>query len=196
MMPSSTMTLKFRPDLGLSDETFWGFCRANPDLRLERTADGELVIMAPAGSDSGRVNSRLNLRVGAWSERANLGEVFDSSAGFTLPNGAIRSPDAAWMTRERWDALPRDDQIRFAHVTPDFVAELRSVSDEMSKLRGKMQEYIEQGARLGWLIDPESGTVEIYRPDRPVETLNRPEVLSGEGVLPGFVLVLKGILFD
>ena len=196
MIPSSAMTLKFLPEVGLSDETFWGFCRANPDLRLERTAEGELIVMAPAGSDSGRRNAGLTLQLGLWNQRASLGEVFDSSAGFTLPNNAIRAPDAAWMTRERWNAVSQADRERFGHVVPDFVVELRSPSDEIPSLRHKMQEYIEQGVRLGWLLDPKNGTVEIYRPDQPVEILTRPETLSGEGVLPGFTLDLRGILFD
>lgn len=196
MTPSGPLTLKFRPGLRLSDAAFWKLCRANPDLRLERTAKGELVVMPPAGPDSSRRNMSLGAQLWNWNERTGLGVAFDSSAGFTLPNTAIRGPDATWMTRERWDALTQDERERFAHVCPDFVAELRSRSDGMKDLRKKMLEYLAQGVRLGWLIDPKGQSVLIYRPGRPVETLKQPKSLSGEDVLPGFVLGLKGILFD
>jgi Uma2 family endonuclease len=194
MTPSGQLTLKFRPGLRLSDEAFWRLCRANPDLRLERTADGELVVMPPAAPDSSSRNAGITAQLWNWNEQTRLGVVFDSSAGFTLPNTAIRGPDAAWMTRDRWDALPKHERNRFSHVCPDFVVELRSKSDAMKDLRLKMREYIAQGARLGWLIDPKTGTVEIHRPGRRVERLARPDTLSGEDVLPGFVLDLKGIL--
>ena len=196
MNAASPMTLKFRPGLRLSDEAFWKLCRANPDMRLERTSDGELEIMAPAGSDSGRRNVSLTSQLWIWNQAAGLGEAFDSSSGFTLPNHAVRAPDASWIARDRWDALTRNEQERFAPICPDFVIELSSPTDEAAHLRAKMREYIEQGARLGWLIDPKADTVEIHRPGRQVETLTRPATLSGEDVLPGFVLDLKGILFD
>jgi Uma2 family endonuclease len=182
--------------LRITPASFWRLCVANRDLRLERTAKGELIVMPPAAADSGRRNMSLGAQLWYWNQRTGLGVAFDSSAGFTLPNTAVRGPDASWMTRERWDALPLAEREKFAHVSPDFVIELRSKSDTMKVLRDKMREYLAQGARLGWLIDPKSGTVEIHRPDRPVEVLNRPATLSGEGVLPGFVLDLKGILFD
>jgi len=196
MTPSGPLTLKFRPGLRLSDAAFWKLCRANPDLRLERTAKGELVVMPPAGAESSRRNMSLGAQLWNWNQRTGLGVAFDSSAGFTLPNTAIRGPDATWMTRERWDALSPDERDRFSHVCPDFVVELRSKSDGMKDLRKKLHEYLAQGVRLGWLIDPKSRTVLIYRPGRPVEVLKAPLTLSGEGVLPGFVLDLKGILFD
>jgi len=196
MVESNQLTLKFRPGLRLTDRAFWKLCSANPDLRLERTARGELIVMPPAGSEAGRWNGKLTQRLGAWSERDATGESFDSSAGFALPNGAIRSPDASWVTRPRWDAQSPEQRKGFASLCPDFVAELRSDSERKVKLRKKMREYINQGARLGWLIDPIVGEVEIYRPGRPVEVLDRPAALSGEDVLPGFVLDLKGILFD
>jgi Uma2 family endonuclease len=191
---SDSMTLKFRP--GLGDKTFWRLCRANPLLRLERTAKGELVVMAPASPEGSLRNAGLGAQLWIWNQHTGLGVAFDSSAGFTLPNDAIRSPDAAWITRERWISLPRDDGRPFPQITPDFVAELRSKSDRLAMLRRKMREYVAQGVRLGWLINPKNGTVEISRPDRPVEILSRPETLSGEDVLPGFTLDLKTILFD
>jgi Uma2 family endonuclease len=196
LRPSESTTLKFRPGLRLSDKTFWKLCRANPLLRLERTAKGELVVMAPARPDGSLQNAGLSAQLWNWNQRAGLGFAFESSAGFTLPNDAIRSPDASWITRERWISLPQDDERPFPQIAPDFVVELRSKSDGLAELRRKMQEYVEQGVRLGWLIDPKNGTVEISRPDRPVEILKHPKTLSGEDVLPGFTLELKGILFD
>jgi Uma2 family endonuclease len=152
--------------------------------------------MPLASGDIGRRNAALTGRLANWAEADGRGVGFDSSAGFTLPNGAIRSPDVSWIARHRWEALSREQQRGFAPLCPDFVAELRSKSDLKPTLRKKMREYIRQGARLGWLIDLVDDTVEIFRPDRPVEVLERPATLSGEDVLPGFVLDLKGFLFD
>jgi Uma2 family endonuclease len=182
--------------LRVSDEDFWRLCQENPDLRLERNAQGELIVMPPVAPDSGRRNAGITAQLWNWNQQTNLGVVFDSSAGFTLPNTAIRGPDASWMTTERWTRIPSEERLKFSHVCPDFVAELRSTSNTMKDLRDKMREYLAQGARLGWLIDPEGGTVEIYCPGRPVEIIQRPATLSGEDVLPGFVLDLKGILFE
>jgi len=150
----------------------------------------------PATADASRRNARLTAELWVWNQQTGLGVVFDSSAGFTLPDAAVRCPDSAWVTRERWKALPREERDRFAYVLPDFVAELLSRSSKLSDLREKMEEYVDQGARLGWLIDPETGTVEIHRPGRPAEILQWPATLSGEDVLPGLALDLKGILFD
>jgi Uma2 family endonuclease len=192
------LALSVPPDVRLrvSDEDFWRLCQENPDLRLERTAEGELIVMPPAAPDGSQRNAGLTAQLWAWNQQANLGVVFDSSAGFTLPNSAIRGPDASWMTSERWARIPKEERLKFSHVCPDFIAELRSTSDTMKDLRDKMREYLAQGARLGWLIDPMGGKVELYRPSRPVETLEKPATLSGEDVLPGFVLDLKGILSD
>jgi Uma2 family endonuclease len=192
------LALAIPPDVRLrvSDEDFWRLCQENPDLRLERNAQGELIVMPPAAPNASQRNMSLSAQLWNWNQQTTLGVVFDSSAGFTLPNSAIRGPDASWMTSERWARIPQEERLKFSLVCPDFVAELRSKSDDMTKLREKMEEYISQGARLGWLIDPKSGTVEIYRPGRPVETLNHPATLSGEDVLPDFVLDLKGILYD
>jgi Uma2 family endonuclease len=192
----ATIPIVMPAGLRVSERAFWRLCQANPDLRLERDSDGNLIVMPPAGMDSSQRNMSIGAQLWYWNQRSGLGIAFDSSAGFTLPNTAIRGPDATWMTRERWDALPQQEREKFAHTCPDFVVELRSKTDVMSKLRKKMEEYISQGVRLGWLIDPEGGTVEIYRPGRPAETLEKPVSLSGEDVLPGFVLELKGILFD
>ena len=185
--------LRFSPKAPLTDRAFTRLCSANPDLRLERTADGGLVVMSPAGANTGGRNLRITQRLGNWVDGSGLGIAFDSNAGFTLPNGAIRAPDASWVTQERWDALPPADQERFSPICPDFVVELRSRSDRLTDVRAKMEEYREQGARLGWLIDPVRKRVTVYRPGRPVEVLEDPKTISGEDVLPGFVLDLKGI---
>ncbi|MHC5538597.1 Uma2 family endonuclease [Singulisphaera rosea] len=190
------LMLKFRPGLVLSDAEFGKLCASHPELRLELSSSGELEIMAPASSDTGGRNFRLTVRLGYWVEATGREKAFDSSAGFTLPNGAIRSPDASWIDERRWNLLPPEEHNRFARICPDFVVELRSPTDRKSVLRRKMREYLDQGARLGWLIDPLKETVEVYRTNQPVEVLARPSTLSGEAVLPGFVLDLKGILFD
>jgi len=193
-----TVALAVPPDVRLlvSPGGFWRLCRANPELRLERDANGGLVVMPPASAASGNRNASLAGQLWSWNRATRLGVVFDSSAGFTLANSAIRGPDASWMTVERWEGLSEAERRRFSHICPDFVAELKSPSDALSKLRKKMEEYVAQGIRLGWLLDPDSGTVEIDRPGRPVERLVQPATLSGEDVLPGFALDLKGILVD
>ena len=199
MSESNPLTLKFRPGqrgLRVTNRAFWELCTANPELRLERTARGDLVVMSPAGANSGRRTMNLAGQVWAWNGANQLGIAFDSSAGFLLPDGATRSPDAAWIAQDRWDALTEEQKERFAPICPDFVAEVLSPSDIRNAVCTKMREYLEQGVRLGWLIDPRAGEAEIYRPGRPVEVLKRPATLSGEDVLPGFVLDLKGILFD
>ena len=182
--------------LRVSPKMFWRLCCANRDLRLERTATGRLIVMAPAGAESGGRNADLIVDLGIWARADGTGKVFDSSAGFTLPNGAVRAPDVAWIRLDRWRAVPAEARKRFASICPDFVAELRSPSDSLAEVRRKMVEYIDQGAHLGWLIDPIRGAVEVYRPRREAEVLERPATLSGEDVLPGFVLELRGILGD
>ncbi|BAY17616.1 hypothetical protein NIES21_34560 [Anabaenopsis circularis NIES-21] len=197
-IPMEPLTLNIPPAVGLTDEQFYQICLANDEWRIELTAEGELIIMPPTGGESGIQNSDINIELGLWNRQAKLGKVFDSSTEFRLPNGAYRSPDAAWVTQERWDALTPDQRRRFPPICPDFVIELRSRTDSLKKLRAKMQEYRDNGARLGWLIDPITPLVEIYRPGIAVETLNfstaQPPKLSGEDVLPGFVLDLSLIL--
>src|SRR5262245_14379555 len=181
--------------LRISDRAFWRLCRENPDLRLERSEKGVVEIMAPTSGGTGARNADLTAQLVVWAKTDGTGIAFDSSTAFRLPNGATRSPDASWIRHERWNALTTQErEEKFAPLCPEFVIELRSHSDTTKKLRAKMEEYLAQGTRLGWLIDPIQGTVEIYRPGLPVETLQRPATLSGEDVLPGFVLDLKGIL--
>jgi len=172
----------------LTPEQFALLCQENDDLRFELTAQQELIIMPPTGSETGWRDSRLNSRLEVWAETDGTGLTFGSSTGFTLPNGAIRSPDVSWIQRERWDALTKEQRVGFAPICPDFVVELRSPTDRLSELQEKMQEYIDNGARLGWLIDPSDKHVYVYRPGQPVEAIDDPITLSGESVLPGFVL--------
>jgi Uma2 family endonuclease len=185
-------TLKLKIDL--TDDQFFQMCQKNRDYRFERTASGEILIMPPTGSDTSNRNFDLVVELGIWNKKTKLGKGFDSSTGFTLPNGAERSPDASWVKLERWNALTPEQQEKFAPICPDFVVELRSVSDSLKDLQDKMREYIENGAQLGWLIDRKNKLVEIYRPDKDVEILDKPTNLSGEHVLPGFVLNLQQIM--
>ncbi len=182
--------------LQVSDDDFGALCTANRDLRLERTAQGDLIVMAPAGSESGGRNAVLTGRLYIWAAADGAGVSFDSSAGFRLPNGATRAPDASWIRNDRWNALTPEQKRGFAPICPDFAVELCSPSDDRKLASEKMREYVDNGLRLGWLLDPDDGRVEIHRPGRPVEVLDRPATLSGEDVLPGFTLDLKGILFD
>ncbi len=193
-VPTITLPSTLELKIDLTDEQFFQLCQNNRDLQFERTASGELLIMPPTGSDTGRRNVKITTQLDIWNSQNNLGEVFDSSSGFKLPNGADRSPDASWVLRERWEALTPEQQEGFAPICPDFVVELRSPSDSLKKIQEKMQEYIENGARLGWLIDRKNKRVEIYRPNRDVEILENPATLSGEDVLPGFVLDLTPIM--
>jgi Uma2 family endonuclease len=184
-----TITLDVKP-IELTDEQFFKLCQANRDLRFERSADGELIIMAPVTGMSGYRNGRLTQQLFNWVDTNELGVGFDSSTGFKLPNGADRSPDASWVQLERWNALTEEQKDSFIPLAPDFAVELRSKTDLLKTLQTKMQEYIENGVRLGWLIDPKNRHVEIYRSSQDVEILESPISLSGEDVLPGFVLSL------
>jgi len=186
------LTLDLHP-LNLTDQQFYQICQINRDLRLERTAQGKMIVMPPAGSETGKRNLSIGGQIWLWNRQNNLGVVFDSSAGFMLPNGATRSPDAAWLPRSRWDALSAEEKKRFAPVCPDFVVELRSPSDDLKTVREKMQEYMENGARLGWLIDPQARRVELYRQGYETEILENPATVSGEDVLPGFSLNLDEV---
>jgi Uma2 family endonuclease len=179
----------------LSDDDFYNLCQANRELKLERTAKGELVVMAPTGGEGGIGEADLITDLNIWNRSSRLGVVFSSSTGFKLPNGANRSPDAAWVRQERWEALTQEQRRKFPPLSPDFVIELRSATDEVETLQVKMQEYMENGVRLGWLINPQQRQVEVYRQGQPKETLNSPSSLSEEDVLAGFILDLSRI-FD
>jgi Uma2 family endonuclease len=186
-----TLTLNFPPDLQLTADQYERLAAANRDLRMELTADGKLIIMPPTGGISGKRNADLTYQLQAWSRQNLTGVVFDSSTEFKLPNGAFRSPDAAWVDQSRWNALTPEQQETFPPICPDFVVELRSKTDSLKELRAKMQEYMENGCRLAWLINPQDQQVEVYRLNQTVEILAAPKMLSGEDVLPGFVLDLQ-----
>jgi Uma2 family endonuclease len=187
-------TFDLSPLVQLTDEAFAELCRANPDMKFERTVKGELIVVSPTGGESGVRNSRLTTRVGVWTEADNTGVAFDSSTCFKLPNGSLRSPDAAWIRLERWETLTPKQRQGYPPISPDFVIELRSPTDDLSELQSKMQEYCENGVRLGWLLDPQNQRVEIYRPGQALKVLQSPLSLSGEDVLPGFTLNLDRIL--
>lgn len=176
---------------GMTHDQFFDFCELNPDLRIERSAEGDLIIMTPSGMDSSRQNAELVWQLTNWSKQDGTGLVFDSSAGVWLPNGAMRSPDAMWIRRDRWDSL--EDRQKFGHLAPDFVAEIRSATDRLSYLRAKLQEFVDNGVRLGWLIDPLERRVEAYRPDQEPVMFENPASVSGDPELAGFVLDLAPI---
>ncbi len=178
-------------DLDLTDDQFFQLCQNHHDLKFERTATGELIIMSPTGGNTGKRNVKLTTQLDLWNTRTQLGEVFDSSTGFTLPNGADRSPDAAWVRKDRWQALTPEQQDQFVPLCPDFVVELMSPSDSLDRTRKKMLEYLDNGTQLGWLINRKLQQIEIYRPGQAVEILTAPTTLSGGEVLPGFVLDLS-----
>ena len=186
-------TVNLDPVITLTDEQYYQLCCSNPDLKFERTAGGSLVIMAPTGGETGNRNGRIIQQLFNWSDSNELGVVFDSSTGFRLPNGADRSPDAAWVPLEKWQALTPEQRERFVPLCPDFVIELLSPSDNLKTVQQKMAEYIANGARLGWLLNRQCRTVEVYRPDQPMILLQQPTQLSGEAVLPGFQLQLSRI---
>jgi Uma2 family endonuclease len=190
----NSLTISLDSVIELSDEQYFQLCRKNSDLQFERNAQGDITIMAPTGSETSYRNSDLNADLVFWNRRTKLGVVFDSSGGFKLPNGSDRSPDASWILKERWEALTLEQRSKFAPICPDFVIELMSPSDNLKTTQAKMREYQDNGARLGWLINRRDREVEIYRIDKPVEVLQDVNSLSGEDVLPDFILNLTEIL--
>ncbi|MEZ2225700.1 Uma2 family endonuclease [Microcoleus sp.] len=189
----TTLTLNLNPIIKLTDDQFFQLCQENENIRLERTAKGELIIMSPAGGETGSSNAGLTAQIWIWNQQHKLGKVFDSSTGFKLPNGANRAPDASWVKLETWNALTPEQQKKFPPICPDFVVELLSPSDSLKETQDKMKEYRDNGAVLGWLINRKSRQVEIYRPHQEVEMLESPATVSGEDVLPGFILNLESI---
>jgi Uma2 family endonuclease len=178
--------------LRLTHGEFVQLCQDNPDMPFELTATGELVTMAPAGWESSEKNSELNTQINIWNRQTKLGKVFDSSGGFTLPSGAVRSPDVTWIEKSKFDGV--STKIAFPQIVPDFVIELRSMTDSLTKLQAKMLEYQTNGVRLGWLINPQQQQVEVYRSGQPVEILQSPLILDGEDVLVGCSIDLSVIL--
>ncbi len=189
----STLSLQIPPSLKFTDEEFEQIVEFNKELRLELTAEGELIIMSPTGGETGNRNFDLIGQIWFWSRKNKLGKAFDSSTGFKLPNGATRSPDASWIKIERWEALTPEQRKKYLPLCPDFAVELVSESDDVEDTRKKMREYIENGLKLGWLINPKDKQVEIYRIGKEVEILDSPKSLSGEDVLVGFSLDLEVI---
>lgn len=183
----------FVPQPKMTDKQFYAFCQSNPELRIERSAEGELIVMPPAFSDTGGQNAEITIDLGIWARHNGTGKVFDSSSGFTLPNGALRSPDVAWIQFSRWNALSPEQKASFAPISPDFVIELRSASDTLASLQSKMQEYIDNGVRLGLLIDRKQRTVHIYRPSLDPQVLVDPEQVSCEPEIPGLVFRMAHI---
>jgi Uma2 family endonuclease len=177
----------------MDDDEFFEFCRRNEEWRIEQTSSGDLIIMPGTGGITGRRNMRLIVTAGNWAGEDGTGELFDSSTMFLLPNGARRSPDLSWVRRERWNALTEREQEKFPPVCPDFVVDLRSRTDWLPYLEAKLEEYIENGAQLGWLIDPLERRVYVYRPGAAVEVLENPKTVSGEPILRGFELSLAAI---
>jgi Uma2 family endonuclease len=187
------MVLQMLPNMIMTDDQFFDFCQLNRHFRIERNQIGDLFIMSPTGSETEERNFNLIVQLGIWTKQDGTGVGFGSSGGFTLPNGAVRSPDAAWIKRTKWEIIPADKRKKFAPICPEFVVELRSENDSLSTLKEKMQEYIDNGTQLAWLIDRKQRQVFIYRPNCGVEELNNPQTLTGEDILPGFVLDLSEI---
>ena len=187
------LTISLESVIDLTDEQFYQFCRKNSDLRIERNAQGDITIMAPEGSETGMRSASITVDLGIWNRKTKLGFTFGSSTGFKLPNGSDRSPDASWILKERWESLTTEQQAKFAPICPDFVIELMSPSDNLKVTQAKMQEYQDNGTRLGWLINRKDREVEVYRIGKLKEVLQNPCSLFGEEVLPDFVLSLAEI---
>lgn len=187
------IVLHLHPVIDMDDDQFYEFAQINRDLRMERNASGELIIMPPTGWETGERNSEIGMQLRVWAKRDGTGRVVDSSAGYRLRNGATRSPDASWVSNTRLAEIPSDAQKKFLPLCPDFVIELQSPTDLFDELGAKMQEWIENGAQLGWLIDPKAKRIYVYRPNVQVEILENVNSVSGEPLLPGFVLDLTQI---
>ena len=191
--PIPPLRLRLEPIVRLSDDQLFELCGDNSELRIERTAEGELIVMMPAGGETSDRNSVVTMQLGIWARRDGTGRAFDSSGGFTLPNGAMRAPDAAWVERSRLRGLTPAQRRKFLPLCPTFAIEIRSPSDTLPDVRAKMEEYLANGCRLGWLIDPDERRIHVYRPDREVEILKEPASITGDPELPGLVLELEEI---
>jgi Uma2 family endonuclease len=184
---------RFRPETPMSDEDLMRFCVANDIARVEREVSGEILVMSPAGNRTGRRNAAIISALDTWAQRDGRGYVFDSSTGFTLADGSMRSPDAAWVEATRWNALSKAEQNRFSPICPDFLIELRSQTDDLAQLESKMARWISNGAKLAWLIDPERQVVAVYHPGAEPEVHYHPTSVQGNGVIDGFELVMTRI---
>jgi Uma2 family endonuclease len=189
----SPLVLRLRPAVELTEDQFFALCQLNRDLLIERSAAGEMIIMAPAGWETGERELEIARQLGNWARADGSGVATSSAGGYRLPNGAVRAPDAAWTLRSRLAGIPAEQRQRFLPLCPDFVLELRSPTDRLPDLQAKMEEYLANGARLGWLLDPEARQVYVYRPHAAVARLDQPATVSGDPVLPGFALDLREI---
>ena len=189
----TAITVNFNSIIEISDEQFYQLCIHNPDTKFERNAEGEIIIMHPTGGETGKRNTDLIGQFWIWNRQTNLGEVFDSSTGYKLPSGANRSPDVSWIEKERWDNLTGEQRQKFIPLAPDFALELMSPSDYLVNVQAKMREYLDNGVKLGWLINAEAKQVEIYLLGQDVQLLKSPKTLSGNDILPGFILDLANI---
>ena len=187
------LLVRMLPAIDLTGERFFAFCQQNPDLRIERTAEGDIAVMAPTGGETSARNARLVAEVIRWADEEGSGVAFDSAVGFELPDGAVRSPDVSWVRRDRLARLSSGEKQRFLPLCPDFVIELCSPSDSLVAIERKMEEYRAHGTRLGWLIDPAHIRVTVYHRDGVVEQHDQPATIAGDPVLPGFVLSLSSI---
>jgi Uma2 family endonuclease len=187
------LIVKVRPLLDMTPQEFYQFCRLNPDISVELTAEGEIEFMSPSGGGTGARNAKIVIALGQWAGEDGRGIVFDSSTGFILPNNAVRSPDASWVLTQRLVALSDEESERFLPLCPDFVVELASPSDRPVNLQAKMEEYIANGAQLGWLVLPETRSVIVFRPGEEPQLLSGIDSISGDPILPGFTLGLRPI---
>jgi Uma2 family endonuclease len=187
------LPLRLRTAVPMSDDELLRFCAVNESVRVERDANGDLSVMSPAGSESSGRNSEIIGDLVSWARRDGRGKVFDSNGGFTLPDGSMLAPDAAWIAYPRWNALTRDEQKRFAPICPDFIIELRSPTDSLPALEAKMELWIANGAELAWLIDPMRKVVSIYSPARPIQHMQDPMAVHGQSPIEGFILPLTEI---
>jgi Uma2 family endonuclease len=196
MFCNSYIPLELPQKESMTEEEFFRFCAANKHIKIERDENNQILIMPPAGLESDNQSFSLGLQLGNWNEKNKAGLCFGSSAGFTLPDTSVRSPDAAWLSNEKWKSLSAEEKKVFAHITPDFIAEVMSPSDDLKQLQHKMQKWIENGVKLGWLIDPKTQTTFIYRADGTISKVTGfDKVLSGEDVLQGFEFDLNVLIF-
>jgi Uma2 family endonuclease len=197
-VPNRGLAIRFKFEshnrrMKFTDDEFWEFCRQNDEMRIEMTKEGDVIIMPPTGANTGERNSEINFQLKLWAKKNKQGRTYDSSTGFKLPNGATFSPDASWVLKERIEKFTVKQREKFLPLCPDFVLELRSASDSLKDSQAKMEEYMENGARLGWLIDPKTKKVHVYRPNAESEILDNPKIVSGEDVLENFELDLTEI---
>ncbi|WPP49369.1 Uma2 family endonuclease [Catalinimonas niigatensis] len=189
-----SFAIKLPDRVKMTEDEFYAFCQENDHVRMEKTSQGEIIIMAPTGGNTGRVNKNILFELESWNRDMGMGETFDSSTGFMLPNGAVRSPDASWIVRSRWEVLSEDEKKKFPPLCPDFVVELMSESDALMPAQQKMEEWMNNGCRLAWLIQPSEEKVFIYKKGQALKEIKSySQSLSGEDVLPGFTFDLSWI---